>query len=131
MAGEALVARRASARVPVDPKDQILATILRRSLMTVETDARRLRLAIEQLERKATAEATRLAKEQDRAVRRMTGNISYDDDSNLIDGYSSNDDAPPAADAYTRVTAAPPTARERGQRGNRKFLRPAPSVRFI
>lgn len=67
-----------------------------------------LRLTIEQSEREATAEAAakakaaRLAKQQDRVIRRMTGQISSDDDSDLTGGSSSNDDedTPPAVDAY-------------------------------
>ena len=72
---------------------RLLAWVYRHTLMTTETDARRLqrkntkalRLAIEQSEREAKEAATekarvaRLKREQDRAVRRMKGLIVLSD----------------------------------------------------
>lgn len=96
-------------RTLVDPNNQLLAAVLRRSLAMAKTDARllrhknakALRLGIEQLERKtaeklpAEAKTARLAKEQACAVHRMAGIVSSDSDSN------NSDDASPAADTYT------------------------------
>ena len=42
-AGETLAARWARASTPMDPEAMLLVSVLRRSLMTAETDARRLR----------------------------------------------------------------------------------------
>ena len=109
-------ARRLLSSVPLDPEAVLLASVLRRSLTRMETDARRLsrknatmlRLTIEMSEREATKEAAakakvdRHAKEQDCLLRRLSG-MSCSSDSDLTDGYtfSSDDDAPPHADAYT------------------------------
>ncbi|KAE8794401.1 hypothetical protein D1007_30844 [Hordeum vulgare] len=41
--GEALVVRRSTLSASVDPEDTLLTGVLCRSLMTVESDARRLR----------------------------------------------------------------------------------------
>lgn len=86
--------------------------VLRRSLTTTETDARRLRrknakvwLGIEHSEREAAkkaageAKAARLTKEHNRVARRFTGFMS----SSLYDSgmmSTNNDNAPPTADAY-------------------------------
>ena len=80
---------------PLDAEDQLLATVLQCSLVTAGTDARRLhgknakalRLAIEQSEHKTTTEAEanakamRVAKAQERVVRRMTDISSSPNDS--------------------------------------------------
>lgn len=112
-----------------------------------ETDARRLcrknaralRLAIEQSECEATADATakakaaRLDKAWERAVQRMVGDISSDNDSDLTDGSHdscSDDDAPPPLTPTRRGIAASPTTRGRGRRGNGDFLRLSPFTFF-
>lgn len=94
-------------RAPMDLEDQLLATVLCRSLTSTEMDARRLRykkakalrLTIEHSKREAKADAVAkakaawLAKAQECAVRRMADIISSDEDSNFSDnshmkGYS-------------------------------------------
>lgn len=87
--------------------EHLLTTVLYRSLTTAETDARHLRrknvkalqLGIEQSDREAkektaaaTAKAVRLAKRQNRAIRRMNGYISSSyDNSDVTNG---SDDPP-------------------------------------
>ncbi|KAE8770804.1 hypothetical protein D1007_57360 [Hordeum vulgare] len=117
--GEKPAALRSTSSAMVDPEDTLLDGVLRRSLATAETDARRhrrknfeaLRLAIQLSKREAAKEAAmkekaaRDAKEQDRLLRRLSRMrcSSGDDDSDASTTFGSNDDddAPPHADAYT------------------------------
>ena len=97
-----------------DEEEHLLQWVYRRSLTTVETDARRLqrinakqlRLGIEQSEREAAAaaEAARVAKlkrKQDRVVRRLQGYIVISDSSSSDGSDGSDVDPPPAADSYS------------------------------
>lgn len=127
----------------IDPDDQLLAAVLRRSLTTVKTDAWRLRSknakvlrpAIEQSEREvaekvvAKAKAARQAKEQARTVCWMAGIISFDDDSNVCDGSDVSDDAHPTAAAYTLGYSH--TGDRKGKGPARKWLCPTRPLRFV
>ena len=114
-AGETLVTRWAHASTLMDPEAMLLVSVLRRSLMTAETDARRLRrknakalrLAIELSKREANkeavvkAKATCHAKEHDRLLHRLSG-IRCGSDSDPTHGCtsSSDDGASPHPNAY-------------------------------
>ena len=106
--------------MPVDPEVALLASVIRRSLTTAETDARRLRrknantlrLAIELSKREATkeavakAKAARHAKEQD-----QIGSTFNSDDEHEVQLQIRSEKrlhlqlgrrAPPHTDAYTK-----------------------------
>lgn len=123
-------------RAPLDPEDALLVLVLQCSFPMMETIARRLhrknskalRLAIELSEHEETTEAAtktkvaRHAKEHDCLLRRLTSQISFDDDSNVTDISSSDDDAPSVARCLQGVTTPPATLRGRGRQGNGDFL---------
>lgn len=113
-----MISRQAWVRAPVDPEDQVLMTVLRRSLTSADTDvrwfhcknAKALWLTIDQSEREAVANVTAkakaswLAKEHGRAAR-MIADVVSSYDSDVFDGsdgsHNSDNDAPPTVDAYT------------------------------
>jgi hypothetical protein len=111
-AGNALARRSAIAHASVDPEDTLIASVVRRSLTTAESDAKRLwwknvkavRLAIELSEREAStkAEARRHFEEQERLLRRLAG-VQMDllDDDGGKSSFDDNNDDPPAVEDYT------------------------------
>ncbi|KAE8800598.1 Phosphorylated carbohydrates phosphatase [Hordeum vulgare] len=100
-----------------DEDVRLLEWVYRRSLTTIETNARRLRrkntkalrIAIEQSKREAVevameaAQLTKIKSERDREVRWLKGLINLADDYDGDDNSSSDDsvDSPPAADYYS------------------------------
>ncbi|KAE8818215.1 hypothetical protein D1007_04093 [Hordeum vulgare] len=120
--GEALASRRSTLSASVDYEDALLAGVLRRSLTTTESDARRLRrknadtlqLAIQLSEREAAKEAAtkaksaRHAKEQARLLCRLCGmhckfveDGEGDSDASTSGSDDNDDNAPSHVDAYT------------------------------
>ena len=70
------------------------------------------------------AQAACLAEARDSMIRRMTGNLSFDEDPDLTDGSSFDNDAPPAVDAYTKRYNC--TVNHKGKWTTRRWRFPPP-----
>ncbi|KAE8774316.1 hypothetical protein D1007_53342 [Hordeum vulgare] len=144
--GEALAVRCSTSSTSVDPKDALLAGVLRCLPTTAKMDARclrhksakALRLAIQFTERETTEEAAKAArhvKEQEPVLRGLSGMRCSSDEDDIdvsTTSDSDDDDASPHVDAYTEEGHSGVDDRKgKGRRGNGDFLRPSPFCSYF